>query len=296
MFQIIQNADNLVLSNGGQTQATIGLSQEGGRLQSLAFKGYKIIDDLEHKAYAQSYAGSILFPFANRIKDGKYKFQNKTYRLDCNENDRDNAIHGLIYNKIFELKSVEEFEDHAEAILVYEETNPPKGFPFPYQIELTYKLSDKKLSLKVDIKNTGNQVFPFTLGWHPYFCCDDFDTSFLSFNSHKVVIMSRDMIALGVNERPVENPFSMKNKKLDDCFVLNGREIEFYTKDYKITLEGTPKSNFFQIYTPPNENRIALEPMTGISDSFNHKKGLQILKPGDTKTETWTIALIDKSL
>lgn len=289
MFKINQNTDNLVLSNDDQTQAIISLSQEGGRLQYLAFNSNNIIDDLQHKVYAQSYAGAILFPFANRIKNGKYKFQNKTYRLECNENDRNNAIHGLIYNKIFELINAENFEDYAEVKLKFEEKNPPEGFPFTYYIEQTYRLSDKELSLKVNIKNTGHQDFPFTLGWHPYFCCDDFDKSFLSFNSHKIIVMSREMIALGVNERLIENPFSLKDRQLDDCFILNGREIEFYTKDYKIALEGTPKSNFFQIYTPPNENRIALEPMTGISDSFNHKKGLQILKPGDTKSETWSI-------
>ena len=293
MYQTQQHNGHLELTDDSLTKAVINLNNQGGRLQSVAFKGNSIIEDLEHLPYEQSFAGSILFPFANRINDGKYEFQNKTYTLDCNEPGRNNAIHGLVYNKKFEVKSIEKFEDYAEAILVYEEKNPPEGFPFPYQIELTYKLSDKKLSLKVDIKNTGHQAFPFTLGWHPYFYCDDFDTSFLSFNSHKVVLMNEKMIALGVNERPVENPFSLKNKQLDDCFVLNGREIEFYTKDYKIELEGFPKSNFFQIYTPPNENRIALEPMTGVSDSFNHKKGLQVLKPDEHRSETWIIKYLN---
>jgi len=292
MFQINQNADNIVLSNGSQTEAKISLGHHGGRLESLQFKGLRIIDDLEHRTYENGFAGAILFPFANRIKDGKYKFQNKTYRLDCNENNRNNAIHGLIYNKKFGIKSKQSLENQAEVILTFEDPNPPSGFPFPYQINLTYLLTETKLSLKVDITNTGQSDFPFTLGWHPYFCCNDFEHSFLSFNSHKVVIMSRDMIALGINERPIENPFSLKNKQLDDCFVLNGRGIEFHTNDYKIALEGSPKSNFFQVYTPPKENRIALEPMTGLSDSFNHKKGVQVMKPQAVKTETWTITLI----
>lgn len=289
MFQINHSANNLVLSNGNQTQASIGLSQEGGRLQSLVFDSHKITEDLEYKSYKQSFAGSILFPFANRIDDGKYIFKDKTYCLTCNEIENNNAIHGLIYDKNFIITDTNTHEDYANATLTYEETNPPEGFPFAYKIELIYKLSHHELSLQVKVKNTGSEDFPFTLGWHPYFYCDDFDKSFLSFDSNKDIIMSRNMIALGSSQRLVANPFSLKNKQFDDCFVLNNSEIEFYTPNYKIEMQGFPKSNFFQIYTPPNESRIALELMTGVSDSFNHKKGLQILKPNAEKLETWTI-------
>ena len=44
--------------------------------------------------------------------------------------------------KNLKLKTLKK-EDYAEAILGYEEQNPPEGFPFPYHIELTYRLSDK---------------------------------------------------------------------------------------------------------------------------------------------------------
>lgn len=293
MFQALRHKKHLELIDEKNTKAVINLNHQGGRLQSLVFRDKNILLDLEHKPYEQSFAGSILFPFANRINGGKYEFQNKTYTLDCNEQGRNNSIHGLVYNKKFEIKSIKEKEDYAEAILGYEDQNPPEGFPYPYSIELIYKLSEKELSLKVGIKNTGQHAFPFTLGWHPYFYCDDFDKSFLSFNSDKIVLMNQDMIALGVNEKHIENPFSLKDKKLDDCFVLKGREIEFYTTQYKVEIQGHPKSNFFQIYTPPNENRIALEPMTGVSDSFNHKKGLHVLKSDEHQSETWTIKYLN---
>lgn len=292
MYKVKQDKDKIELAYKTHTKAVINIKNQGGRLESLVFNNNCIIKDLEDKPYEESFSGAILFPFANRICEGKYQFQNKNYNLSCNEAKRENAIHGLIYNKNFELKSLKETTDYAETVLMFEENNPPAGFPFPYKIELTYLLYDTKLSLKVTITNTGQQAFPYTLGWHPYFYCDDFENSFLSFSSHKMVIMNHNMIALGTNERVVDDPFSLKNKTLDDCFVLNGREIEFYTKDYKIRLEGHPKSNFFQIYTPPNQNSIALEPMTGVSDSFNHKKGLQVLQPKMHKSETWSISYL----
>ena len=35
---------------------------------------------------------------------------------------------------------------------------------------------------------------------------------------------------------------------------------------------------------------IAIEPMTGISDSFNNKKGLQILQPNEGYEVRWNLS------
>jgi len=36
------------------------------------------------------------------------------------------------------------------------------------------------------------------------------------------------------------------------------------------------------VYTPPKLNTIAIEPTTGVSNSFNNKIGLNTLKANDT--------------
>lgn len=278
-------------SPDGQLKATFHPHQ-GGRLVKLTYQDQLVIDELETMPYEESYAGAILFPFANRIQDGTYQFKAKNFQLACNEKGKNNAIHGLIYNQNFEVTKQEETPTQAVLELNYAEKNSPQGFPFQYQVQLYYALSNEGLTLQVEVKNTGSEAFPFTLGWHPYFYCDDVEKSFLSFTSHKVILMNDKNIALGVSEHPVENPYSLKNKQLDDCFVLNGREVEFFTPHYKFELQGYPKSNYLQLYTPLNEQRIAIEPMTGISDSFNHKKGLQVVKPGKSKKETWQIKFL----
>ncbi|NBC58802.1 MAG: aldose 1-epimerase [Bacteroidetes bacterium] len=291
MFKIQHFNDELVLKKAHQIQAKIGLTHQGGRLKSLIFKDKPIVDDVENKTYDKSHAGAILFPFVNRIKDGQYDFAGEHYQLECNEPGSNNAIHGLIFDKTFDIEDTEEKPDFAQVKLSYTEQHPPLGFPFQYKIQLTYRLTEASLSLKIDIKNIDKTPFLFNLGWHPYFCVSNFDTDFLGFDSHKQVIFNDQMIALGTAETLIPNPYALKNKALDDCFVLSDNVVEFYTDYYKARMTGHPKSNFLQIYAPPGENRLAIEPMTGISDSFNHKKGIQILKPNEIKTETWTIEL-----
>jgi aldose 1-epimerase len=45
------------------------------------------------------------------------------------------------------------------------------------------------------------------------------------------------------------------------------------------------------MYTPPKENIIAIEPTTGVSDSFNNKIGLQILKPKEMYNLNWSLEI-----
>lgn len=290
MYRIEQYKTHIELINTtNSSKAVIALNNQGGRLKSLFYKDKLIIDDLEHAAYSKSHAGAILFPFANRINEGKYEFHGKAYTLNCNEPGRDNAIHGLIFNKTFYVDETYEGSKSAQVVLSYTENNPPEGFPFPYKLELKYTLQENTLSLEVKVHNIGDEDFPFNLGWHPYFCVDNLDTSFLSFKSHKQVIFNENLISLGMAETSIPDPYSLKDKKLDDCFVLFDKTVELYTDDYTVSISGKPKSDYLQIYAPPKEKRLAVEPMTGISDSFNHKRGIHILKPNQTKKETWSI-------
>ncbi len=291
MYKIEQYKTHIeLIHTSTQSKAIVALNNEGGRLKSLTFKDKNIIDDLEQLAYKKSHAGAILFPFANRINAGKYEFHGKTYTLACNEPGRENAIHGLIFDKTFFVDETYEGSKSARVVLSYTENNPPEGFPFPYKIELKYTLKETSLSLEVKVHNIGKEDFPFNLGWHPYFCISDFDTSFLSFKSHKQVIFNDNLISLGMAETLIPDPYSLKDKTLDDCFVLLDKTVEHYTNDYTISISGKPKSNYLQIYAPPKEKRLAVEPMTGISDSFNHKRGIHILKPNHTKKETWCVS------
>ena len=60
-------------SSDGASKAQISLNQ-GGRLSNLVFEDTQVLADFDASTYENNYASSILFPFVNRIKDGKYKF------------------------------------------------------------------------------------------------------------------------------------------------------------------------------------------------------------------------------
>lgn len=264
---------------------------DGGSLQALTLNNVPLIVDLSPLTYSTTYASALLFPFANRIKDGQYGFKNKNYQLLPNNKEENNALHGLVYNKPFVVTHQSAQKDEAEIIMSYAYEETEKGFPFPFTIQLTYTFTKNSLELNVSVVNTSETTFPFTIGWHPYFLSADLDRSVLKFKSErKLHIGDRN---IGQDLMPISpiDSVALDNKTLDDCWQLKGNEVVFDTPKYQLYLSSSEADSFLQAYTPPKKNIIAIEPTTGVSDSFNNKIGLRFLGSKDLFDITWRLKI-----
>ena len=279
-----------ILDSISGTKAKIQLSY-GASLNELNIRNIKVITNLYPLDYKKTYPSSILFPFANRINDGQFNFNGSNYKLQCNEKQLNNAIHGLVYNKAFLVDELKKFENHAEIKLYYEELNPPTGYPFKFRVELTYKLTNEFLSLKINVINLDDRKLPFTVGWHPYFKSVDLDKSKIQFDCTKKIKCNKNNIALGFEPFNSKMPLSLRKRRFDDAFVLENPDVKFFTPEYDLVLKSSEKESFLQLYTPINTNAIAIEPMTGVSDSFNNKIGLKKLSPGQSYSIEWQVSI-----
>ena len=277
-------------SSGGASKVQISLN-EGGRLSNLVFEDTQVLADFDASTYKNNYASSILFPFVSRIKDGKYTFNNSKYKLNCNEVDKNNALHGLVYNKTFVCAKKALTLNDASVTLQYKDFGKHQGFPFKFNIELTYTLNKKGIIVSVNIINKDEKPFPFSLGWHPYFYSKNLYNSTLSFISNKKYVFDNQQIISGTTDLNIEMPFQLKAVTLDDCYPLKTNEIDFLTPEYSFNIASTSKENFLQLYTPEVRNVIAIEPMTGAVDNFNNKIGLQTLQPNETYNMKWLLAI-----
>ena len=290
---LIQKLDFVELEDKRRiTYAKIHLNL-GGSLEKLKIDSHHLIKNLHPLTYNNTYASSILFPFSNRIADGMYYFKEKCYQFEINQTEENNALHGLVYDKTFKLVEQNSKEEEASVKLRYEEKKHTKGFPYTYIIELKYTLTSDNLSLSVTVKNTDTKTFPFTIGWHPYFNSSNLFKSSLHFKSVKSVIFDKRKITLGLKDINIDDKVMIKNKLLDDCYVLNLNEIKFETPNYNFVLSSSEKDNFLQLYTPKHANTIAIEPTTGISNSFNNGIGLKELKPNDDYNIIWNINILN---
>jgi aldose 1-epimerase len=152
-------------------------------------------------------------------------------------------------------------------------------------------LQNTSLELKVNVQNTSTKAFPFTLGWHPYFTSSDLFKSTLKFDSNKKVVFDNRMITSYVEELINQSELEIKNHQFDDCFYLNSSKVEFVTPSYTLEMISSSENDFLQVYTPPKENTIAIEPTTGISNSFNNNIGLKTLECNKEFAAAWQLQI-----
>lgn len=291
MYTIEHNQkEQIVELKNSKSYAKIYLAL-GASLQELMLNDEKIIQDLYPLEYKDTYASSILFPFVSRVKDGIYTYNGNEYQLEKNEEAAQNALHGLIYNKTFQIVSQSSSENEAVVTLQYEERNESIGFPYTYNIQVSYTLSKDKLIVGVNIKNTDTKSFPFTLGWHPYFISENLADSSIKFNSTNKLIIGDGLIAKGFESIENVDSFLIGNEHLDDCWQLDTDKVVFKTSGYDLEFVSTAKKNYLQLYTPPKKNTIAIEPTTGVSNSLNNKIGLQKLVAGETYELQWSLCI-----
>jgi aldose 1-epimerase len=243
-----------------------------------------------------AYPSTILFPWPNRVRNGKYSFNNTEYKLPINEIGNNNALHGLVITSKYEVLDCEVVGGKASCTLVYRYEGNEAGFPFPFNIALKYCLGSKGLELSMEVLNTGKTEMPFALGWHPYFQFEgetqaDWE---LKIDAEKMFLSDSQMIPVGHGVYQYPDKWNdLEGKGYDTVFKIqenkdtiksilrskkNGRSIEVWQDGQKGEYE------YIVVYTPPGGKRIAIEPMTANTDCYNNKQGFQTLAAGAIKS------------
>lgn len=250
----------------------------GGSIQELTLNNVNLIkeiamDDggLEH--YQTYYPSAVLFPFPNRIADGKYSFEEEQFQLPINESNFKNAIHGLVTDKHFVVQEI----DHCSISLQFTHRTS-HGFPFPFEFVIRYVFTETELNLKYEVTNSGQKIFPFGMGWHPYFELGNYENCNVEFSAMKTYVNDEKMIPVD-SEAYNMDVLSLAEAKLDNAYQLQNGHIQMNSPNYLLKME-VPKDSYLQLYTPQNRASLAIEPMTCIADSFNNGVGLKQLSPG----------------
>ena len=248
--------------------------------------GYRTEDELINDHHSK-FKGSKLSPFPNRIPAGKYQFNGIDYQLPINEVGANNNLHAFLHNRPFEILDEITTADFAKLKLGYNYRATDQGYPFCYQLTLTYTFDSDGLEIQTEIENSGEKEIPMADGWHPYFRFDNLDHVNMKMTPAKRVSSNVGNALNGGHE--FDSGQELKNYELDDCFHVNGADqFKVELKDVKnglaleIWQESTAgKYKYMQIYTPPNRKTIAIEPVTCEPNAFNTGNGLIILKPNE---------------
>lgn len=292
-----------VLTNQESGEALYIIPEYGGIIRKLTLQKaghlHKIINcgDTIDQILADSvaYPSTHLFPWANRVRDGKYEFQGSHYQLPINEKALNNAIHGLVAFGNFEVIHEETNTEEAILILKYTYQGEQQAYPYPFDLEITHTFSsDEGLVMTYRIKNTGKADMPIVLGWHPYFKIDDEKANDwqISIPAKHKYLSDEQMIPKGQEMVNMKDLSAIGDTQLDNVFRVESsvRSItQLVSPAKKVSLniwQDALKEQFLYtvVYIPLNRDRIAIEPMTGNTDAFNSGDGLVVLESGNSLT------------
>ncbi len=247
--------------------------------------GYQTPEELEAAKWGKSV---LLFPFPNRLDRGKYTWQGKQYEFPINNAATENAIHGFVRDEAFEVEYVFLAKDEASILCSYTYGGERPYYPFPFALEVEFSIHDNgTFTLETACRNLHDGPIPVGFGWHPYFrLTDRADQHRMQLPACEMVEINERMIPTG--KRSVFGTFQ-KKKTTGDTFLDNCFHNLSSGSSYKLALDAAGRSvvvkasgrqfPFFQVFTPPHRESIALEPMTCNVDAFNNGDGLITLAP-----------------
>ncbi|MFP3220272.1 MAG: hypothetical protein RXR41_03900 [Candidatus Marsarchaeota archaeon] len=284
--------------------------ERGAQLISFSWSDKEFIwahRDASALVQAPFSAGSaVLIPFANRVKGGRFTFSGRVYSLPVNEPSRGNAIHGLLYDKPWQLICEFRGNDYlyfftgeevrsaypgrATGLILAHDFEGVEGYPFPFRAWVEYSITDHGLFVNLSVENRGRSEMPVTMGTHPYYVLGgDLKEWTLEFKS-KGKLVTKDLIPTGeVVDAEVSG--KLDERSFDDCYLLDGDVVLRNAVGLRIIAKGFP---YLQVYTPPSRAAIAVEPMTGAPDAFNNGMGLAVLKPGSSLSASYEVVPFER--
>ncbi|MGN6192128.1 MAG: aldose 1-epimerase [Rhodanobacteraceae bacterium] len=112
---------------------------------------------------------AVLAPFANRVADARYRFDDVAYDLMPGATGAARACrHGYVRDADFVLGALDAGEQAASVLLVAH-IPPQPGYPFALDLVVRYVLAVDGLTLEATLRNVGDRAAPAFVGWHPYF-------------------------------------------------------------------------------------------------------------------------------
>ncbi|MBL8851680.1 MAG: aldose 1-epimerase [Planctomycetaceae bacterium] len=248
----------------------------------------------------------ILFPFPNRIRNGRFHWNGVAYIAPVLP-DRPDAIHGYALDSRWHI--VEQGPRHAVGRWQLSVDAPDRTANWPADciLEVRYELQGPTLRSQFRIANPDSRPLPWGLGTHTYFKLPlgpegrREDCQLLA-PAHKLWVLENSLptgeqVAVTA-EKDLRTWRSIGTELRDDVYTdvrpTNG-VVECIMRDPAAGLEIVQRSDAafreLVVFTPPNRRVVCMEPYTCVTDAINCQQqgmdaGLHILPPGDEVT-TW---------
>lgn len=286
----------------GDHEATI--VEVGGGLRRYARAGVEITPGYGEDVLPPMACGAVLVPWPNRLRGGRYRFDDAELQVALTEPSTGNAIHGLGRWARWTL-----LHHQDDAVSLALDIVPQTGWPFEVRVELDYALHPEHgLAVTARALNTGTRRAPFGAGFHPYLSTRGTalaDTT-VRIPAEQRLVVDEIQVPVGAqsvagSEYDLRRGRRLRALRMDTGFtgllVEHGRgAAEVSTRAGATQLWFDETFRYLQVFTRDDVGgagpAVAIEPMTCAPDAFNSGDGLIVLEPGTGWSGSWGITAL----
>jgi len=231
----------------------------------------------------------LVHPWANRLAGETYRAGGEDVSLAGLTLPRDPhglPLHGNLFGVDFEVQHAN--DTRVVATLDYG-AYPDKlrAFPFPHRVEIDARLHPKRgLNIVTRVDPTADRAVPISFGWHPFLQLPNVPRAEweLRWPACQHVEVDERVIPTGARtDQPVEHA-PIGDRTFDDHYAL-GSDRTFSIAAgagrarRTLTLLFDPWFPYAQLFVPPGEQIVAIEPMTAEIDALGRGTA-PIVQPG----------------
>lgn len=200
------------------------------------------------------YYGAIIGRVANRICQGNFSLNGKSYNLDINNSP--NHLHGGpqgFHNQLWEIKSIKP----DQAVLFYKSKNGEENYPGNVETEVSYTVADHDFI--IELKATTDQSTPINLTHHCFFNLagegvGDILDHVLEICADNYTPLNQYQIPTGEIKSVAGSPFDFrKAKRIGEDINVNHEQLQYgqgYDHNFVINNNGDVLSKTARVKEP----------------------------------------------
>lgn len=286
-----ERPDDAVLLRSGDLQLELWPSV-GGSVAGFAWERAGRRIELMRRATARALperdgrelASFPLFPFSNRVKDGRFTFRGREVVLQRNT-PPDHPIHGHVWQRPSTARAVT--ASSAELVCRY----PGADWPWAYTALQRFSLSPEALTVQLELTNDSDEPMPCGFGMHPYYD----RTERVRLRARAPVRWVGSEYLLPEWSEPVPAAWDFREPRelsplaeMDGCFgqFAGAARLEWPEKGAALSIDADAIFGVMIVYVPLGQNFFCLETVSNVNDAFNldargvAANGTLVLAPG----------------